>query len=224
MQPPGQRAWFLRLACIFEGGLIVLGVFLGWVLRVDLFDSLRPDAKAILAGVLGAIPPFLLLLVTERFKIPALVRIKKLVLEALGPPLAACRWYELILVAALAGVGEELLFRGVIQPLCERWLPMPQPWNLIGALVLPNVVFGLLHLITPTYAVLAGAMGVYFGVMLDMTGTRNLWAPILAHGLYDYWAFLLIVWTIRHQQSSRSSPQIPAAPEADAPTQSAPPS
>jgi len=55
MQPQGQRAWFLRLACIFEGGLALLGLALAWLLRVDLVDALKPEWAAILAGVLGAV-------------------------------------------------------------------------------------------------------------------------------------------------------------------------
>jgi uncharacterized protein len=215
MSDPAQRVWFLKLAGIFEGGMVVVALALGWLFRVDLVAALRPDWVAMLTGLLGAVPPLLLLVASERFQIPALLRIKRLVLETLGPPLAACRWYELILVAALAGLGEELLFRGVAQSLCERWLPLTGDWNRAGSLILPNVVFGLLHLITPTYAVLAGAMGVYFGVLLDITGSRNVLAPILAHGLYDYCAFLVIVWTIRREHSLHSSQQ-PAPPQSDA--------
>jgi hypothetical protein len=64
------------------------------------------------------------------------------------------------------------------------------------------VIFGLLHFITPTYALLAGLMGAYFGLLLDATGSRNLLGPILAHGLYDYLAFLVVIRAAR--QSTRS--------------------
>jgi hypothetical protein len=63
----------------------------------------------------------------------------------------------------------------------------------LAGLILSNVIFGLLHCITPTYAILAGLIGVYFGLLLDATGTPNLLAPILAHGLYDYLAFLVVI-------------------------------
>ena len=45
-------------------------------------------------------------------------------------------------------------------------------------------------------------MGVYFGLLLDATGSRNLLGPILAHGLYDYLAFLVVIREAR--QSARS--------------------
>jgi uncharacterized protein len=220
----GQRAWLLRLAVIFEGGLVLLALILAWLFRVDLVAALRPDGAAILAGALGAVPPFLLLVTSDWLKIPALERIKRIVLESLGPPLAACRWYDLIVVAVLAGFAEELLFRGVAQPLCERWLPAAHGWKLAGGLILPNVAFALLHLITPTYAILAGAMGVYFGILLDVMGPSNLLAPILAHGLYDYWGFLIIVRTIRRGQSPRSTTPPSTNADAEGPAQSAPPS
>jgi uncharacterized protein len=224
MTDPGQRGWLLRLAVLFEGGLVLLALVLAWLFRVDLVTALRPGGAAILAGVLGAVPPFLLLVASDWLKIPALERIKRIVLESLGPPLAACRWYDLIVVAALAGFGEELLFRGVVQRLCERWLPAAHGWNLAGGLILPNVVFALLHLITPTYALLAGAMGVYFGILLNVMGPSNLLAPILAHGFYDYWGFLIIVRTIRRGQSPHSSTPPSANADVEGPAQSAPPS
>ena len=40
-------------------------------------------------------------------------------------------------------------------------------------------------------------MGLYFGLLLDATGSRNLLVPILAHGLYDYLPFLVLIRTAR---------------------------
>jgi membrane protease YdiL (CAAX protease family) len=128
---------------------------------------------------------------SDRFQFSALERMKRIVLQLLGPSLAACRWYELVLVAALAGFGEELVFRGVLQRLLERWLDFGGSGHIAG-LIASNVIFGLLHFLTPTYALLAGLMGVYFGVLLDSTNPPSLVVPMVAHGLYDYLAFLLL--------------------------------
>jgi hypothetical protein len=46
--------------------------------------------------------------------------------------------------------------------------------------------------LTPTYALLAGLMGIYFGVLLDATNPPSLVVPMVAHGVYDYLAFLLL--------------------------------
>jgi CAAX protease family protein len=183
---------FLFLAVVFEGSLVAVAFALGWLFRIDVLHRLQFTAIPAVVGLMGAIPPFALLLATERFQIPALERIKKLLLETLGPPLRACRWYEIAVLALVAGIGEEFLFRGAVQPLIEKWTASTG-WGWLAGLILSNVIFGLLHFITPTYAVLAGLMGVYFGLLLDATGTSNLLAPILAHGLYDYLAFLVLI-------------------------------
>ena len=39
------------------------------------------------------------------------------------------------------------------------------------------MIFGLLHFLTPTYALLAGLMGVYFGVLLDSTQSAQPGGP-----------------------------------------------
>ena len=72
--------------------------------------------------------------------------------------------------------SEELLFRGVLHPLAGPF------WS--------NVLFGLAHFITPTYAVLAGLLGAYLGGLLELS--ENLLAPIITHGLYDFLAFLVV--------------------------------
>jgi uncharacterized protein len=196
-----DRERFLAIALVFEGSLVILALVLGWIFRIDVLAGLKPSLAATWVGLGGAIPPFVLLLISERFKFAPLERIKELLLETLGPSLAACRWYDVVLLAAFAGVGEEFLFRGLVQPLFERWT-LGTGHAFATGLTLSNVIFGLLHFITPTYALLAGLMGAYFGLLLDATGSRNLLGPILAHSLYDYLAFLMVIRAAR--QSARS--------------------
>ena len=88
------------------------------------------------------------------------------------------------LVSSIAGFGEELLFRGVLQPLASSWFGVP-----IG-FVLASVVFGLLHSVTPTYAVLATLVGAYFGWLF--LATNNLLCPILTHSVYDFVALVYL--------------------------------
>lgn len=76
-----------------------------------------------------------------------------------------------------AGVSEELLFRGVLQTWSDRFLP------LAFAILATNVLFGALHARTVLYAVIAGFVGVYLGVVFEASG--NLVAPIVTHALYD---------------------------------------
>jgi membrane protease YdiL (CAAX protease family) len=186
-----DRSKFLRLAAVFEGGLVFVALALGLLFQINPFVDFRIDRTSVFVGIAAALLPFALLVVSDRFRFSALERMKRIVLQLLGPSLIACRWYELVFVAALAGFGEELVFRGVLQRLLERWLDFGGSGHIAG-LIASNVIFGLLHFLTPTYALLAGLMGIYFGVLLDSTNPPSLVVPMVAHGVYDYLAFLLL--------------------------------
>jgi uncharacterized protein len=207
-----DRSHFLRLAAIFEGGLIFVALGLGLIFRVDPFTDFHLDGTGVALGVAAALLPFLAVLASERFRFSALERIKRLVLDLLGPSLVACRWYELVFVAAVAGIGEELVFRGVLQRLFERWFDW-RGWGWIAGLAASNVIFGLLHFLTPAYALLAGLMGVYFGLVMDSTHPPNLVTAMIAHGLYDYLAFLLL----RRAARTEALPVRPSLPPSTEP-------
>jgi membrane protease YdiL (CAAX protease family) len=102
----------------------------------------------------------------------------------LVPAFSRCTIFELALISCLAGVGEEALFRGVIQNVLAGWF---NPWL---ALVLTSILFGLGHLITPAYAVIAGLLGFYLGGIALLYG--NLLVIMIAHGLYDLIALLYL--------------------------------
>jgi membrane protease YdiL (CAAX protease family) len=171
-----HRYDFLSAAILFEGSLIGVAGAVGWWFGVEPLASLAWDLRGVTWGVVGTIPMFALFLLGNRYSVGPLQRIKQFLIDALGPSLVACRWYDLLLVAAVAGLSEEILFRGVLHPLI----------GLFGS----NILFGLVHFITPTYAVLTGVLGGYLGWLLN--GSENLLAPIIAHGLYDFLAFLVV--------------------------------
>jgi membrane protease YdiL (CAAX protease family) len=76
----------------------------------------------------------------------------------------------------------------------------------VEGVVLVNLLFGLCHAITPLYVVLASAVGFYLSWLLDALGERNLLVPVVTHGLYDYWAFLVVVRTWRKTEVAPSEP------------------
>lgn len=85
-----------------------------------------------------------------------------------------------ILAALLAGFGEELLFRGVLQ----AWLT--EPVGAWPALVAAAVVFGLMHAVSRAYFVVATVMGLYLGALYLFSGSLLL--VCLVHALYDWFA------------------------------------
>lgn len=106
----------------------------------------------------------------------------QLVVEQIGPWLVRCSALELAALAAMAGISEEILFRGTIQVGVGR--VVGDGWALLAA----STAFGLIHYASRAYAVVALVMGLYLGALFLLQG--NLLAPIITHGLYDFVALL----------------------------------
>lgn len=191
-----DRGQFLNLSGLVEGGLIVVAFLLGWWCDVDPVAHLTFDWPAVLWGAAAALPMFLLFVLSHRAQVESLRRIRRFLHEALGPSLAACRWYDLILLATLAGLAEEVLFRGFLQ----SW--MTERWGYAIGLLGSSVLFGLAHPITPFYALFAGLMGLYLGYLFDgALDEPGLLAPVVTHAVYDYLAFLVVLRTYRREQA-----------------------
>lgn len=182
---------FFKSACYFEGSLVLVAIVLGWIAGVNPFESLYFSEAAIAYGVIGTIPLFLMFLALEQVKGKSVVTIRKMLLNTLGPGLHRYHWTDLLMLAAIAGVAEELLFRGVIQPWVES------AWGLVAGLIVSNILFGLVHAVTPLYAVLAAVVGIYLGLSLDYGGDRNLLTPVIIHGFYDFLAFIALMRVYR---------------------------
>lgn len=182
---------FYKSACLFEAGLIVVAIFLGWLTDINPFASLYFSNSAFLYGVIGTIPLFIMFLVLERINTGSVADIRRFLLETLGPALHRYAWTDLFVLAAIAGISEEVLFRGVLQPWLESF------WGATGGLIASNIVFGLVHAITPLYLVLATLVGIYLGLALDYGGERALLTPILIHWLYDFLAFMALMRSYR---------------------------
>ena len=130
-------------------------------------------------------PPFLFLLYAESSRWPVLVEVRELTERVLLPILRPLAIWQLVVIAGLAGVGEELLFRGVLQTQLVSWCGAPVGIGLAG------LVFGLVHWVSRSYAIFAAGAGVYLGVMFYLSG--NLVAPIVCHALYDLLALLYLL-------------------------------
>lgn len=80
---------------------------------------------------------------------------------------------NMLMIAILPAIGEELMFRGLIQRLLKDWLK-----NIHVAVFISALLFAAMHL--QFYGFLPRmALGVLFGYLFYWTGT--LWVPIFAH-------------------------------------------
>jgi hypothetical protein len=179
---------FFKTACVFEAALIIVALLLGWIADINPFATLYFSETAIAIGILGTIPLFLLFLALEYLPQKSLVTIKDLLLKTLAPNLHQRHWTDWLLLATIAGVSEELLFRGVIQP----WIATS--WGFTAGLWISNIIFGLVHAITPLYALLVTFVGVYLSLSMTVDGgDSNLLTPIIIHSLYDFLAFIALM-------------------------------
>src|SRR5262249_52313771 len=150
-----------------------------------------------------ALPLLGLFLIGRRWPVGPFRSIRTFLDEQARPVLAACAWPDLALISLAAGVGEEMLFRGVIQGALGRWLG---PWTGWGA---AGLLFGLVHPIPPGYILVAGLMGAYLGALWIVDG--NLLSAMVAHGLYDFLALVLLLRE-REQSESESESGSESAP------------
>lgn len=103
--------------------------------------------------------------------------------------------FMLFVVWGSAAVGEEIIARGFLFRRFEDVLGGQQvPW--IWPCLAQALVFGAAHLYQGfTGFVITSLAGFFLGILFVFTG-RNLWAPILAHGLVDTISVTLLYWGV----------------------------
>jgi len=177
----------LPLAVVGEGSLAIAGGI--WLYAAGHAVSLGATGSAVTAGLavaalLSLVQWWLQTHAPRLGPVEAMRDLQRTVFEPLFAPLSLA---ELVAISALAGIGEEILFRGAVQAAFG--------WPIAA------VAFGACHLglsargwVLAVWAALAGA--VLAGLAI---ATEGLVAPIVAHAGYDLAA---LVW-IRRQARSR---------------------
>jgi len=161
----------------FEGLLIPLALLLALAAGVRPWLELIPRVSTVPLA-LAATTVLVAALAPAALRRPPWFR----AIEALVRPLVATlfrrhRVVGVLAVSALAGLGEEMLMRGVLQ----AWLA--QGMGPAPAVAIAAVVFGLAHYLSHVYFLLATAMGLYLGALYHATGDLALVS--LVHALYD---------------------------------------
>lgn len=177
-QPPPQPQLTTSTMLGLQFGIVVLAVVLALVFRIDLRGQIGFSVDAVNWAFIGTIPLLFSVWVLADTRWRWAVELQRLMRQIVVPLFRRAPAGTLFLVSLLAGVGEELLFRGVIQGGLTGLLG---PWP---AVVVASVIFGLMHALTRAYFVVATVMGLYLGLFYLWTG--NLLIPILIHFLYDW--------------------------------------
>jgi len=102
-----------------------------------------------------------------------------------------------IALGGIAGIGEEMLFRGIMQ----TWLM--DHFGMLVSLLLSSLIFGAFHAVTPMYAFLTFVGSLYFGA-LYIASQDNLAIPIVCHAVYDVgvlmWAHYAVTSLTQEEQ------------------------
>ena len=180
---------FFRQAILIEGGLAVVAILVDLLfnLGLDFWGHCWCDSETLLQIAWGLFPLVAMYFVLQMLPLAALRRIDRLVRELFWQHMGHWKLWQLALVAALAGFGEELFFRGLLQ------LGLSNVLHVWLAILITSLIFGLAHIVTLTYCLLAFLISLYLGFLFVHTG--NLVVPIAVHALYDFCVFLFILWT-----------------------------
>jgi membrane protease YdiL (CAAX protease family) len=182
-----RRQTVVLMAILVEGGLLFGASLLGWLLDRPPLLHFAWTSRAVLWGLAATIPPVALFFLFLLWPVGPLKRIQDFSERVIRPLLAPCTLLDLLGISVLAGLGEEMLFRGVLQEAFSNW------FNVWVGIVAAGILFGLMHSITSTYALLAGVMGVYLGCVF-FYADHNLLVVIIAHTLYD---LVVLLWLMR---------------------------
>ena len=185
-----------RIALLFEGGLGVGALAIGWLLGHSPLvgisgesEQARNQVAAIGWGLVATGPLLVALVVMERFPVGPLGRLREMTTRVILQMFGGATVAQLAVVSIAAGFGEELLFRGLVQAGLSRLFAGTT--GLVVGLVAASVLFGVCHWLNTTYAILAMLAGAYFGLLLLLTG--NILTPIVAHAAYDFLALIYLI-------------------------------
>jgi membrane protease YdiL (CAAX protease family) len=152
-------------------------------------DAVRVEDHETGIATPTAIPAFLFFLWTLNSRLHVCSRHKQLMEGLLRPLLGNWSVLQLLAISLVAGIAEEAFFRGAVQgSLADRV-------NVILALVSASALFGALHLLTWTYAIIAAFIGAYLGLLWIWTG--NLLTPMVTHAVYDFAALVYFLRVYR---------------------------
>jgi membrane protease YdiL (CAAX protease family) len=177
----------MRATLVFEGGMLLLALLAAWWFSLPWVHTLSASWVDVCWGVLGALPSVALIPWSLRTTWGPAARMRRLLLEEVGPDLVMGAPWTLLFFSLGAGVCEEALFRGVVQDGLLTWM------GVLPAIGLSSLLFGVCHPASRDYVVVAAMIGAWWGGLYVLSGTLTV--PIVAHTLHDVAA----MWALRRE-------------------------
>lgn len=172
-----SRRRLLGLALLSEGGLVAIALgaaaYFKNIVFISSYEHILVD---IVLGLLFAMPPLSLFLLFCIRPQHFLNSFRTVILRDVRQLFAGSTALDIAVISLMAGIGEELLFRGVLQAK-------------IG-IVWSSLIFGLLHFLTLEYFIIATAMSFYLGELCIYF--NGVMVPVAAHFAYDLGALIYL--------------------------------
>ncbi|HMP78610.1 MAG TPA: CPBP family intramembrane metalloprotease [Pirellulaceae bacterium] len=136
----------------------------------------------LLWGIGGVVPIVLLLFALDRLPGKLFERMRRDTCDWVKSMFSHLSLFQMAIIALLAGICEELLFRWVLQDGLAYRLGGDFGWLISWIAV--SLLFGLAHFMNATYFAVASVIGFWLGGLMIWSNTW--WAPAIAHALYDF--------------------------------------
>ena len=193
---PSRMQWLnsarrhFYFGCFSEVALLGVAAIVGFIFNYRMFQDLSWLPMDVFWGTLATLPLLMSFgwLLNSRVNFAAAIR--RFFEHILRPLFANWSLLELAVISTLAGLCEEVLFRGAIQGGLTRLIGAP------AALAIASIAFGLAHPISKQYIIAATVIGFLLGCLFLVRG--NLLAPIVTHAVYDFCA---LTWFLRLHRS-----------------------
>lgn len=175
------RSQLLTLTLAFEGGLLILGVLLGYFLGQRFWEGEAVTFRGLGLGTLGSLPLLVLVIGLCESSWGWGEQIRR-DFEPITALFKHSTILDIAFISFMAGLCEEVFFRGFGQNYLVEFV------GLVPALIVASLIFGALHWISFSYFVFASVIGGYLGVLYVWSG--SLVVPITTHAVYDFVALV----------------------------------
>lgn len=192
-QSQPNEFWAFCLILANSAILLVVGFALSLLFKVTPHEHLNLSLQNVAYGLLAVIPLAGFLFWFMRTDIKSFSTFRTSQIEFFANLGFRFTLVRILMISLAAGIFEEYLFRGVLQVALYPLIPVSL------AILLPNIIFGLLHMRTIIYALLAGVVGTYLGLVFVVTG--SLAAAMVCHTVYDIMALEVTRRAIAARQS-----------------------
>ncbi|WP_052480864.1 CPBP family intramembrane glutamic endopeptidase [Gilvimarinus agarilyticus] len=169
----------------FQAGIAGVAAILLQVLPQGASEFGKMGSLAWLWGLMAALLSYTLLAGVNRYS-NLMQRHTFATLQRVRPLFTRLTLWQMVVISALAGIGEELLFRAFLQNLISGHS------NIWLGLGLSSLIFALLHFLSWFYFCITLLMGLLLGAGYYLS--NSILFVIVWHGVYD----LIALWVLVH--------------------------